>query len=113
MNPTGTLTALPAARHTPACALQIANHRRSAVAALKRRLRHHEVRLADVLAAPPSELDHYLTWEVLLWTPGLGRVRLRSLNARALRHGHVNLAAPLGALTPRQRQWLADQLPGL
>jgi hypothetical protein len=68
-----------------------------------------------VLAAPPDELDHYLTWEVLLWTPGLGRVRVRvrSLNARALRYGHVNLAAPLGALTPRQRQWLAKQLPGL
>jgi hypothetical protein len=113
MDPLATVIALPAVRHTRAGALEIANHRRSTVAALKRRLRHRELHLIDVLAAPPPELDHYLTWEVLLWAPGLGRARLRALNAHALRHGYVNLAAPLGALTPRQRQWLADQLPGL
>ena len=51
-----------------------------------------------------------MTWEVLLWAPGIGRMRLRALNVRAIRDGHVNLAAPLGALTARQRQWLADRL---
>ena len=45
-----------------------------------------------------------MTWEVLLWAPGIGRTRLRALNVRAIREGHVNLAAPLGALTDRQRQ---------
>jgi hypothetical protein len=47
---------------------------------------------------------------VLLWTPGIGRTRLRALNVRAIREGHVNLAAPLGALTERQRHWLAARL---
>jgi hypothetical protein len=51
-----------------------------------------------------------MTWEVLLWAPGIGRTRLRALNVRAMRDGHVNLAAPLGALTLRQRQWLIDRL---
>ncbi len=51
-----------------------------------------------------------MTWEVLLWTPGIGRTRLRTLNVRAIRDGHVNLAAPLGALTERQRNWLAERL---
>ena len=51
-----------------------------------------------------------MTWEVLLWTPGIGRTRLRALNVRAIREGHVNLAAPLGALTERQRNWLAGRL---
>ena len=51
-----------------------------------------------------------MTWEVLLWAPGIGRTRLRALNVRAIREGHVNLAAPLGALTERQRNWLAGRL---
>ena len=52
-----------------------------------------------------------MAWEVLLWAPGIGPMRLRALNVRAVRDGHVNLAAPLGALTARQRRWLANQLP--
>ncbi len=34
----------------------------------------------------------------------------RRQNVRAIREGHVNLAAPLGALTERQRNWLAGRL---
>jgi hypothetical protein len=94
----------------PVRALGIANTRRSAAAILKTRLRRREITLEEILANPPAELQRQMTWEVLLWAPGIGRIRLRALNARALREGHVNLAAPLGALTERQRDWLAGRL---
>ena len=67
-------------------------------------------RCARSSSNPPAELERQMTWEVLLWAPGIGRTRLRALNVRAIREGHVNLAAPLGALTERQRNWLAGRL---
>ena len=94
----------------PVRALGIANTRRSAAAALKTRLRRQEITLREILEHPPAELERQMTWEVLLWTPGIGRTRLRALNVHAIRDGHVNLAAPLGALTERQRNWLAARL---
>jgi hypothetical protein len=74
------------------------------------RLRRREITLREILENPPAELERQMTWEVLLWTPGIGRTRLRALNVHAIRDGHVNLAAPLGALTVRQRNWLASRL---
>ena len=94
----------------PVRALGIANTRRSAAAVLKTRLRRQEITLREILEHPPAELERQMTWEVLLWAPGIGRTRLRALNVRAIREGHVNLAAPLGALTERQRNWLAGRL---
>ena len=94
----------------PVRALGVANTRRSAAATLKTRLRRREISLREILEDPPQELERQMTWEVLLWAPGIGRTRLRTLNVRAIRDGHVNLAAPLGALTKRQRNWLADRL---
>jgi hypothetical protein len=94
----------------PVRALGIANTRRTAAAALKTRLRRREITLREILEHPPAELERQMTWEVLLWTPGIGRTRLRALNVHAIRDGHVNLAAPLGALTERQRHWLAARL---
>ena len=94
----------------PVRALGIANTRRTAAAALKTRLRRREITLREILENPPAELERQMTWEVLLWTPGIGRTRLRALNVRAIRDGHVNLAAPLSALTARQRNWLAARL---
>ncbi len=94
----------------PARALGFANTRRSETAELKTRLRRREITLREILEDPPEELERAMTWEVLLWAPGIGRTRLRALNIRAVREGHVNLAAPLGALTARQRSWLADRL---
>ena len=94
----------------PVRALGIANTRRTAAAALKTRLRRREITLREILEHPPAELERQMTWEVLLWTPGIGRTRLRTLNVHAIRDGHVNLAAPLGALTERQRHWLAGRL---
>ena len=94
----------------PVRALGIANTRRTAAAALKTRLRRREITLREILENPPAELERQMTWEVLLWTPGIGRTRLRALNVHAIRDGHVNLAAPLGALTERQRNWLAAWL---
>ena len=94
----------------PVRALGVANTRRSAAATLKTRLHRREISLREILEDPPQELERQMTWEVLLWAPGIGRTRLRTLNVRAIRDGHVNLAAPLGALTERQRNWLADRL---
>ena len=105
-----TLTPDSAASSQKARALGVANARRSAAAVLKTRLRRREISLHEILAAPPEELERQMTWEVLLWAPGIGRTRLRALNASAIREGHVNLAAPLGALTERQRNWLAGRL---
>jgi hypothetical protein len=105
------LTLAPnAAASQPVRALGIANTRRSAAAVLKTRLRRHEITLREILESPPEELERQMTWEVLLWTPGIGRTRLRALNVHAIREGHVNLAAPLGALTERQRNWLVGRL---
>jgi hypothetical protein len=94
----------------PVRALSFANTRRSAAATLKMRLRTREISLREILEHPPEELERQMTWEVLPWAPGIGRTRLRALNVRAIREGHVNLAAPLGALTERQRNWLAGRL---
>ncbi len=91
-------------------ALTVANERRAATAQLKSRLRRRELTLAEVLAHPPTEAGDVLTFEVLLWAPQFGRQRLRALNPRAVRHGHVNLATPLADLTARQRQWLAGEV---
>ena len=95
----------------PVLALGVANKRRSAKAEVKSGLRRQTVSLREILENPPAEIARQMTWEVLLWAPGMGRTKLRALNGRALRDGHVNLAAPLGALTVRQRRWLAGQLP--
>jgi hypothetical protein len=94
----------------PLAALRLANTRRTQVAELKARLRRHELTLAELVLDAPEHLRGYLLFEVLLWAPGFGRDRLRLLNARAIRANQLNLANELGALTPRQRQWLADEL---
>ena len=95
----------------PVQALGVANARRTAVAELKTRLRQRTLSLGEIIEHPPEEIARQMTWEVLLWAPGMGRTKLRTLNARAMRDRHVNLAAPLAALTDRQRRWLVDQLP--
>ncbi len=105
-----TPTTITTSASQPVQALGIANTRRSATATLKTKLRHRDISLREILDNPPHELARHMTWEILLWAPGIGRMRLRSLNVRAMRDGHVNLAAPLSALTARQRQWLADRL---
>jgi hypothetical protein len=94
----------------PLAALKLANSRRTQVAEIKGRLRRHELTLAELVRDAPEQLHGYLLFDVLLWAPGFGRDRLRLLNARAIRANELNLANELGALTPRQRRWLADQL---
>jgi hypothetical protein len=96
----------------PMRALQVANTRRTAVAELKARLRRRELTVTDLVLDPPAELHGYLLFDVLQWAPRYGRPKLRALDARAIRLGRLNLACGLGALTPRQRRWLADQLGG-
>ena len=82
-----TLTPDTAVIPQPVRALGVANTRRSAAAALKTRLRRREITLREILANPPEELERQMTWEVLLWTPGIGRTRLRALNVHAIREG--------------------------
>ena len=93
-------------------ALQVANTRRTAVAELKARLRRRELTLTDLVLDPPDELHGYLLFDVLQRAPRYGRRSCGPLNARAIRLGQLNLACELGALTARQRRWLADQLTG-
>jgi hypothetical protein len=93
-------------------ALQLANARRSAVAELKARVRRGELTITEVVLDPPGDLRGYLLFEVLLWAPRVGRDTVRRLNGRALRRCELNLANELGALTDRQRRWLAEQLGG-
>lgn len=92
-------------------ALVEANARRSAAARIKARLRQRTLTLQELLADPPEALESLMTWEVLRWAPGMGPGHLQQLNVRAARQRQANLAMPLGRLTDRQRQWLADQLP--
>ena len=96
----------------PMLALRVANTRRTAVAELKARLRRRELTVTDLVLDPPAELRGYLLFDVLQWAPRYGRPKLRALNARAIRLGQLNLACELGALTARQRRWLADQITG-
>ena len=107
-------TAIPTIPIAPqrAAALGIANRRRSATARLRRLVLARELTVSALILDPPRELQRHLTFEVLRWAPNLGRERLRILNAKAMLRGNVNLAAPLGALTPRQREWLAAELRG-
>ena len=93
-----------------ATALLSANHNRTAMAQLKRQLRHRTLTLRQLLEQPPPEILAQMTLDVLSWAPGVGRVRLQALNFRGARTGEVNLARPLGDLTVRQRQWLIRQL---
>jgi hypothetical protein len=93
-----------------ATALLSANHNRTAMAQLKRQLRHRTITLRQLLEQPPPEIHAQMTLDVLSWAPGVGRVRLQTLNFRGARTGEVNLARPLGDLTVRQRQWLIRQL---
>ena len=76
----------------PVRALGVADTRRSATAVLKTRLLQRTVSLREILEDPPGELRSYMIWEVLLWAPGIGPMRLRALNVQAVRHGHVGVA---------------------
>ena len=69
----------------PVQALGVANARRTAVAELKTRLRQRTLSLREIIEHPPEEIARQMTWEVLLWAPGMGRTKLRTLNARAMR----------------------------
>ena len=86
----------------PVRALGIANTRRSAAAVLKTRLRRREITLREILEHPPAELERQMTWEVLLWAPGIGRTRLRALNVAC---------DPRGARQPRRPARRAHRTP--
>lgn len=94
--------------------LDMANHNRIAKARLRARLGAGEISFADVLRDPPHYMQNELLYELLLWTPWVGRGRVRRFNMRAAHQARpVNLLAPIGELSEAQREWVIEQLPGL
>lgn len=61
----------------------------------------------QVIRDPPDAAQGMRAFEVLELAPGIGRRKIERLNVRCARAG-VNLMRPLGALTDRQREWLAQ-----
>lgn len=92
-------------------ALQRANVRRGQLAEIRARISRGELTAVDLIADPPAVLAGEMVWKVLIRVPAIGQVKLGELNDEAIR-ARVNLAAPLGMLSTRQRAWLCNQLKG-
>jgi hypothetical protein len=63
----------------PRSALQKANHVRAARREFKRQLADGELTLVELFGDPPSEILTAKTIDVLMWMPGIGPTRARSL----------------------------------
>jgi len=101
-----TATALSASEPQRLRALERANEIRLARAAIKRRIACGEVSVAEVILECP---DAAITWpvgELLLSQRRWGSTRCRRFLAR----NHIVETKPVGTLTARQRQLLADSL---
>ena len=92
-------------------AIKRANARRGDLAAIRARLRRHELTVCDIVRDPPLAMAEEMVWKVLIRAPYIGTARLGELGDEAIR-ARVNLAAPLGMLSSRQREWLCEQLQG-
>jgi hypothetical protein len=79
-------------------------------AALRHQLQDGSVLPANVLRDPPWFTQDWRVFELLEACPGVGPHKIRYLNGRA-HHEWVNLFAPIGELTERQKDWLIGQLP--
>jgi hypothetical protein len=87
-------------------ALERANAVRLARAELKRQIAEGEAFAADIILAPPGEALSWAIGELLMSQRRWGTTRCRKFLARY----HMTETKPLGALTPRQRRVLADEL---
>lgn len=89
-------------------ALQRATAKRAELAKIHAALRSGELAASNVLLNPPPALTDRMVWRVLL-DAGVSTETLGELGDDAIKQ-NVNLAAPAGALSTRQRNWLAAEL---
>jgi len=87
-------------------ALERANEIRLARAQLKRHIAFGAVSVAEVILEPPSEAHSWAIGDLLLSQRRWGSTRCRKFLVR----NQISETKPVGALTPRQRRLLADQL---
>jgi hypothetical protein len=87
-------------------ALERANEIRLARAQLKRRIAFGAVSAAEVILEPPLEAHSWALGDLLLSQRRWGSTRCRKFLVR----NQISETKPVGALTPRQRRLLADQL---
>jgi hypothetical protein len=90
-------------------ALARANEIRVARAELKRQIAEGETDPAEVILDPPLAAQRWSVGELLVSQRGWGATRCRRFLARS----HISERKPIGELTDRQRQVLADQLSAL
>lgn len=89
--------------------LRIGQANRLERAQLLAALRDRQLNAAALVLDPPVCIQTMFTFDLLREVPGVGDVRLREINRRAI-HDQINLAVAVGELTPLRRQWLADVL---
>ena len=87
-------------------ALERANEVRLARAELKRRIAEGYVSAAQVILSCPPEASSWTVGELLMSQRRWGRTRCYKF----LNRNQINELKPVGKLTERQRQMLADQL---
>jgi hypothetical protein len=87
-------------------ALERANEVRLARAELKRRIADGDVSAAQVILANPPEASSWTVGELLMSQRRWGRTRC----FKFLNRNQIGEMKPVGKLTERQRQMLADQL---
>jgi len=85
-------------------ALKVANTVREGNSLLKQRLRDGDLRLSEALRDPPSSIGHLMTYQVLMFGQGVGRVRA----SKWCKHAQIWPLRLFGDLTVRQRLDLAD-----
>jgi hypothetical protein len=103
---TAALKSAPVPQHMRA--LGNANRVRLARAALKRDIRSGAVSVAEVLRAVPWEAETMTIADLLLSQHRWGTTRMRRLCASV----PIGESKQLGAMTDRQRKWIADVLGG-
>jgi hypothetical protein len=87
-------------------ALKIANSVRQARADLKRRITSGRLTAAEIILQPPREANGLAIGDLLASQRGWGPARCR----RFLTRNQIAETRPIGALTDRQRHYLAAQL---
>jgi hypothetical protein len=92
----------------PTQALQVANAKRIAMAALRRRLRTERGALADVMLNPPAVLENVAIVDVVRLAYSKRSGRMMQLLGREACRDNVNLLMPLGCASLRTRRWVAE-----
>jgi hypothetical protein len=90
-------------------ALKKGNATRAYRSELKRRLKHGDVTLWEVLEENDSRIATMAIGDLLVAVPGIGRVRVN----RALREAQTVWSQPLKRLSMARRRQIAGLLPGL